>query len=148
MSETIRIVPIDLKDGIPRDAKLAAALQAYCLKEFGRELAFDYYYRLWVVLLTRAEDPDYYEVIGTSAIRYIPDCPMFHVSAPTKDKEGLRIAEQARDMMVYRLHSYLTDLGHAGSFVLIYVSQTAQRYWRRFLLKIKAEPAERFALKL
>ena len=146
---TLRMMPVDVdREGNPRDTKIGAALQAYAEKEFGAPIVFTYYLRVWVMLRMRNDDPEYYEVMGVFGLRNTPDCALFHVTAPTNDKEGLKFAEQARDMAVFRLYSYLEDIGQRGNTVLIYVSEQGQRYWRRFLSKIKATPANRFSLKI
>jgi len=143
---TLRMVPIDFKDGMPRDAKLATALQEFCVREFGAELPIGTYARVWAIVAVR--DADYYDIMGVTTIANVIDCSTFHIVPLTPDKEGLQLAEKARDLAVYRMGSYLQDLGNAGSFVLIHVSETAERYWKRFLLKIKAEPAHRYQMRI
>jgi hypothetical protein len=148
-AKTLRMTPIDVdRDGNPRDEKLGAAVQIFCQKELGEPLVFSYYIRVWALLAVRPDDADYLEVIGVTGIRNTPDCSLFHIVPLTADKPGLKLAEQARDLAVYRLYSYLEDVGQKGNTVLIFVSESAQRYWRRFLKKIKAEPANRFSLKI
>lgn len=145
----LRMVPIDLdKDGNSRNTRLGTALQEYAKREFGMPLVFAHYVRVWAIVVVRENDADYFEVMGAIGTRQTLDVPLFHVTVPSVDKEGLRIAEQARDMAVYRLHSFLCDFGNAGQQCLIYVSEKAERYWRRFLGKLKAKPANRYEITL
>ena len=145
----LRMVPVDLdKQGEARDPKLAAAVQAFAEKELGVKITLAFYYRLWAILLVKPSDPDHYCVIGLTSLRFVPDCSLFHIVPPTADREGMKIAMQARDLAVYRLHSYLEDQGHRGGNVLIYVSQGAQKLWRNFLTKIKAKPSDRFEMEI
>jgi hypothetical protein len=145
----LRMVPIDLDgQGNPKDARLGTAVQEYAKKEFGTPLAFNFYMRCWCLLALKEDDPDYFEVIGVTGVRQTLDCPLFHLTPLTEDKEGLRLAEQARDLAFYRMSSYLQDWGMSGATVLVYVSERAQRYWRRFLGKIKAMPANRFEVRI
>lgn len=149
IEKSLRITPVDLGvDGKPRDGKLATAVQEYAKKEFGREIDFTYYVKVWAILATRVVDAEYYEVIGITAIRNQADCQVFHITAPTEDREGAALAMQARDMAVMRMYGYLEDLGMRGSTVLIYVSEKAQPFWKKFLNRIKAEPANRWELKI
>ena len=141
-----RITPIDIVNGEPTDPKLHAAVQAYAEKEFGAPIVFSYHSRVWAILLLRQGDADYFQVIGVTAIRQTLDCPVFHITPPSMDKDGLRIAEQARDMAVIRMFGYLEDWGQKGNVVLIHVSETAVRFWQKFLNKIKAKPANRFEI--
>lgn len=144
---TLRMTPIDLNEkGEPKEPKLEAALQRYCEKEFGSLINISYYMRVWAIMVVRPSDPEYFEVIGVTSMRNQADCPLFHITPPTIDKAGFKVAEQARDMAVYRMYAYLEDVGMRGTSILIYVSEGAQRLWRRFLGKIKAKPANRFEL--
>lgn len=143
------MVAIDVdREGKPRDEKLGAAVQAFAEKQLGSKIVFPYYLRVWAILAIREDDEDYFEVVGVTSLRNSPDCPLFHIAPLTSDKAGLKLAEQARDLAVYRMHSYLQDAGLSGGTVLIYVSETAQRYWRRFLKRIKAKPANRFEMRI
>jgi hypothetical protein len=141
-----RMMPLDFEKDVPRDGKLFAAVQSYCEKEFGSRIDPRFYTRLWAVEALKDEDPEYSEVIGIVGIRNTIDCPTFHLSLLTPDKEGLRLAEQARDMMMYRVAAYIQDLGLRGSNVLVYVAPERERFWRRFLTRIKAVPANRYSI--
>lgn len=145
---TLKMTPIDMFEDKPRDEKLYAAMQEYSRKEFGEEINCRHYLRVWVVTCSSKDAPDCFQVVAVSALRNTPDCPMFHVTPPTEDKEGMQIAHQARDMMVMRLHGHLEDLGMRGANVLIHVSEKAERYWRGFLNKIKAKPSNRWEMKI
>lgn len=140
------MAPIDFKaDGTtPRDVQLYQAVQEYHKKEFGNELVFAYYAR--VLALLAIDEVGESKVMGLLGVRTAIDVCMFHVTSPTMDKAGLKLAEQGRDLMFYRGHSYLADLGNTGNTVLVYVASGAQRYWRRFLKKIGASPADRFQI--
>jgi hypothetical protein len=143
--KTLRMVPIDLDNGHPRDARLGTAVQEYAKKEFGAPLVFSYYMRCWAILVQAGE---YQEVIGVIGTRQTLDVPLFHLTPPSQDHEGWKLIEQARDMAVYRLHSFLVDFGNAGAVCLVYVNAKAERFWRRFLGKLKAKPADRWELTL
>jgi hypothetical protein len=142
----LKMATIDFVGKEPRDAQLYSAVQEYAKNEFGEELHFDYYARAWAALAV--EESGKYVVIGVLGIRNAIDVCTFHVTPLTMDKDGLKLAEQARDMMMYRGTAYLQDLGNSGNVVLIHVSATAERYWRRFLAKIGATPAERYQVKI
>jgi len=143
----LQMRPMDFQaDGSPRDPKLYGAAQQYAKNQFGEELVFPYYAHVWSVLAV--EESGAYAVIGLLGIRNTIDVCLFHVTPRTSDREGLKLAEQARDMMLYRGTAYLQDLGNSGSPILIYVAENAQRYWRRFLKKIGAVPANRFEVKI
>lgn len=144
----LRMTPIDLDaQGNPKDARLGTAVQEYAKKEFGAPLYFSFYMRCWAIIMENG-DSEYFKVIGVIGTRQTLDVPLFHITVPTLDKEGMKVAEQARDMAVYRLHSFLCDFGNAGQNVLIYVSEKTERYWRRFLGKLKAKPAQRYEMTL
>jgi hypothetical protein len=144
---SLKMSPIDFgQDGKPKDQRLCDALQQYAKKEFGAELVFPYYARVWAVEMV-AEDGAA-QVIGALGMRQAIDCCMFHVTPPSASKDGLRIAQQARDAMIDRGKSYLADLGNTGTEVLIFVSEEAQRYWKPFLKSIGASPANRFQIKI
>ena len=145
----LRMTPIDLdRDGNPRDGKLCAAMQVYAEKEFGHQLSVIFYRRLWVVEAWKEEDPEFSVVMGIAALRETMDCQIFHVTAPTADRDGVRLAHQARDLMVFRLHSYLSDIGLRGAQVLIYVSEQAERLWAHFFQKSKITKANRYSIQI
>ena len=144
----VRMVPVDVVNGAPKDVGLYRAVQVYSEKEFGAGVEVSYYHRVWAVVALKEEEPEYMEVIGLMGARNVIDWPLFHVTPLTQDKAGLKLAEQARDMMVARGRNYIEDLGMRGTSVLIFVSEQGQRYWRRFLKKIGALPANRFELKI
>src|SRR5690348_7867885 len=122
------MTPIDFTEkDVPKDPEIYAAVQEFHKKEFGCELKPAFFARVWAVLAYDAGRPGYFEVLGVTAIRTTADCSLFHLKPLTEDLEGYRLVEQARDMAVVRLHGYLEDLGQRGSFVLIYVSEKAQR---------------------
>jgi hypothetical protein len=138
----LRMVPIDLnQNGTPRDEKLCAALQLYCEKTFGTELVIGYYRRVWAVL---GCEGDSYTVMGAIATRLEPDVPIFHITPPTQDREGLKIAHLGVELAVYRLRSYYEDLGLRGSGVLIYVSEIAEKMWKRFFARNGITKASRY----
>lgn len=140
---TLKMTPVDFTpEGKPRDEQLRDATQAFAEKEFGDKLDFAYYARVWSVQTVNEAGET--TVIGLLGVRNAIDVCMFHVVPPSLDKEGLKIAEQARDLMFIRGHGYLADLGNTGHTVMVYVAAGAQRYWRRFLKKIGARPADRF----
>lgn len=143
---SLKMTPIDFLGDKPRDERLYAAMQEYARNEFGEEINCRYYLRVWVVVCSRKDAPEYFQVVAVSALRNTPDCAMFHVTAPTEDREGMQIAHQARDMMVMRLHGHLEDVGMSGANVLIHVSEKAERYWRGFLGKIRAKRANRWEM--
>jgi hypothetical protein len=141
------MAPMDFhQDGKPRDPQLYGAVQVYAKNQFGEELVFPYYAKVWAALAQEEGQP--YQVIGILALRNAIDVCTFHVSPPTLDKNGLRLAEQARDMMFVRGHDYIADLGNTGYPVLVYVAEEAQRYWRKFLKRIGAKQANRFEVKI
>lgn len=142
-----RMIPLDFeKDMAPKNPTLTAAVDAYCEKEFGARLDYRIYQRTWAILRVMESDPDYFEVMGVTCVRQCLDCPIFHITPLTADKEGLRFAEEARDMAVMRMYNYLEDWGMRGTNILIFVSEKAQRYWKGFLSRIKAVPANRYEL--
>jgi len=146
---SVRMMPIDFdKDGKPRFPKIATAVQEFARREFGAEVNFGLYSRVWAVLKTLDGDNDYFEVMGMTALRNQPDCPIFHIVPPTKDKDGLKMAMMARDQAIYRMHSYLEDLGMIGNKVLIYVSPEAQPSWNGLLGRRKIVPANRYELEI
>jgi hypothetical protein len=137
----LRMIPLDFtRDGKPRDGLLHAAACAFYKKEFGEEPNFAGYGKAWVVV------QDSKDVLGLAGMTSIVDVPLFHVTPPTMDKEGMKIAQAVRDIATWRLHAHLEDVGLRGSTVLIYVSPKTERFWRKYLAKIKAEPAHRYSL--
>lgn len=143
----LKVTPIDFyQDGKPRDPALFGAVQEFAKDQFGSELVFPCYAKVWAT--TIRDDDKVLRVIGLVGTRAAVDICLFHVIPPTADKEGLRIAERGRDLMYVRIHDYLEDLGHTGNTVLCFVAETAERYWRRFLLKIGARPAHRYEIEV
>jgi hypothetical protein len=143
----LRMTPVDLdKQMEPRDPRLYAALQAYAERELGGKLSVPFYQRLWAIEATKEDDPEYSEVIGVTATRFTPDVQIFHVTPPTNDREGLKLAMQARDMMVYRLASYFADSGYRGAKVLIYVSEQSEPLWKRFFKRRNIESGRRYEI--
>ena len=144
---SLRVQPVDFnQDGSPRDPRLYGAVQEYAKSALGEELFFAYYAKVWATVL--CEDGGKMQIIGLLGTRAAIDVCMFHVTPPSQDREGMRVAEAARDAMHARMRSYLEDLGHTGNIVLVYVSETAERFWRRFLGKIGARPANRYEIKV
>lgn len=133
------MVPVDFVEGRPRDEKLYAAACRYYEDQFGRKNDFRGYAKAWVAL-------DGETVVGLAGIQVAMDCSLFHCPPRNMTKEAIREAEQVRDMMIWRLHANLEDGGFRGMEVLIYVAEQAERFWRRFLKKIGARPANRYTL--
>jgi len=134
------MAPLDFVDGKPRDGLLFGKAKEYYKEQFGAEPNFLAYAKVWVVWNEKQE------IVGISGLQAAVDCPLFHCPPIQQTKEGLRAAEAVRDLMVKRLHEYLEDTGHGGQDVLIFVSETAARIWRRFLNRIGATPANRWRL--
>jgi hypothetical protein len=143
---SLRVVPIDFRqDGKPANPSLHSAVQEYAKNEFGEELNFGYYAKVHTLI---NEEADKITVMGLLGSRAAIDVCMFHITVPSQDKDGLRLAEQGRDLMFQRGQAYLADLGHTGTTVLVYVAAEAERYWRRFLRKIGAKPAHRYEVEV
>lgn len=144
----LRMTPIDLNKQTlePLDPRLHAAMQTYAEKELGGRLNVAYYQRVHCVEAVKEDDPEYHEVIGITAIRTTADIQVFHVTPPTSDREGLKLAMQARDMMVYRLASYFADNGLRGAKVLIYVSEKSEPLWKRFFQRRNIQSARRYEI--
>ena len=136
----IRMIPLDfLRDGTPRNPQLVDEAAAFYRAEFHREPEFQSFAKVWVL-------GDDNGILGLTGLVSVCDCPLFHIVPKTMDKSGLRIAEAARDLAVWRMKSHLEDSGLSGSQVLIYVSPTVERLWHRFLGRIGAVPANRWSL--
>ena len=140
--------PLDFNAaGEPVDGALHAAAQVFCEKEFGAKRDFKYYARCWAVLATKPEDSAYFEVMGLLGGRNTFDVQLFHVIPLSLDKEGMVLTHEARDKMIDRARSWCSDaLYLSGQSVLVYVDPKTERYWRRFLKQIKAEPANRISV--
>lgn len=144
----LRMLVMDFNQkGEPRDTTLYEAVQEYHKNEFGEELNCAYYARVHALVLVD-DDEKFVQVMGLLGIKNVIDVPMFHITVPTQDKAGLKLAEQGRDLMFQRGHNYLADLGNTGQPALVFVSEQAERYWRRFLKKIGAKPAQRYEVTL
>lgn len=142
----VRMTPLDFgTDGKPRDQRLYDAAEEYCKREFGTEYNFLCYSRCWIVELVGEENT---EVIGITGIWQVPDIPLFHVTLPSADKEGLKVAEEATNMMYARLDWYLADCGNRGRSALIFVAPEKERLWRRFLRRVGGKPANRYEVEV
>jgi hypothetical protein len=144
----LRLQPIDVKkDGTPIDPELFAAVVKYGKEQFGEKYEFNvsFYSRCWAVIAVKPEDPSFWQVTGLCGTRNTIDVPLFHVTPLTQDREGLKWCETARDAMIYRMRSYIQDLGIRGT-ALIFVAPVAERLWRRFLIKLGAKPACRYEI--
>src|SRR5260221_9897068 len=139
----MRMVPLDFRrDGTPRDAKLLADASDFYKDEFTVEPDFASFAKAWVALR------DDGLILGLTGVISVVDIPLFHIKPPTMDKEGLRLAEAARDMAVARIHAHLEDTGLTGSTAVIGVDPKAERFWKKFLCKIGATPANRGEMKV
>lgn len=143
----LRMTPLDFdpRTRAPLDERLYDAAQEYCLREFGKQQDFLCYIRSWVV---ERVDGETLEVVGIATIWNAPDVPIFHVTPPTQDKEGLKVAEEVTTMMCSRLNSYIADCGNRGRRTLIFVDPGKERIWRRFLNRIGAQPANRWEIEI
>ena len=127
---------------MPRDAKLLADASEFYRTEFNTAPEFTNFAKVWAIL------GDDGLILGLTGVTSVVDCPLFHIKVPSMDKKGLRQAEAARDMAVWRMHSHLEDSGLSGTNALIYVSPETERYWHRFLDRIHATPAHRWEMRI
>jgi hypothetical protein len=138
----MQIIPIEFEvgTGAPRDPHLYDALQKYFEQEFGSRQLISNNIKTWAVV---EHDNDGYKILGVTALRYMIDCPMFHVSEG-RDEETWKRAVEARDMLFNRARAFLQDQAGTGTRVMVYVAPLAQRLWKGFLKKAGAVPANRF----
>lgn len=138
----IRMHPIEFTpDGKPRDVPLHAAAVSYFKTQFGYEPDFRKYGKAWAVV-----DLESQTIVGLGGLETVIDCTLFHCPPVEQTKDGLRRAEQVRDLMVGRMMAHLEDTGFIGSQVLIYVSEMAERIWHGFFKRIGATKANRYSL--
>jgi hypothetical protein len=83
--------------------------------------------------------------MGLFGIQNTIDVPLCHITPITADREGLKFCELVRDAMIYRARAYCQDLGMTGT-ALLYVEEKHERFWRRFLKRIGARPANRYII--
>lgn len=138
-------VPLDFfpNSTNPKDPHLLDAAQKFCKEQFGEPYPFSANLKSWVVVDVNAND---YEVVGVTSTRAEIDVPLFHVKRPT-DREGMRQAEQVRDMMVTRLTHFVQDGYGTGRTVFVHIEPAVERFWRRFLKLINAAPSNRVIVK-
>jgi hypothetical protein len=130
---------------VPRDPYLAAAVDAFCEKQFGEVHDFRPYLRAWAVVLESA--PECYEVLAVGAGRNTPDFPVFHV-AEAEERDGRDLAREATACLMGRMRSFCEDNGFRRKTVLIYVAEKAQKRWASFLRMIGAKSADRFEVEI
>jgi hypothetical protein len=142
----ITIVPIEFFENStnPKNPHLFEAVQKYCEREFGSKVGLDKNLRNWAVV---SEDDSGYVIHGLTSLRFMLDCPTFHVTA-AEDKEGRELARKVRDMLMNRAAAFLQDQFGVGTRIQVHVAPTAERFWRGFLRLIGAKPANRWEVQV
>jgi len=142
------VVPIHFDpSGNPMDRNLYDAAQAFCKREFGKEVNFRGNVKTWARVKI-SDEGDGYEVVGMVALGQVIDCHMFHVKPGGEDEDSRKEARQTRDALMARAAGFIQDYAGTGTDVLVYVSEEQRPWWAGFLRMIRARPANRFIVKV
>lgn len=136
------IQPLFFKDGVATNKRLGELAQQYCDNEFGvGSVILSKYQTVWVAVKGGVgENP---RVVGVQAMGFKIDLGLHHVSNGSPVDCA---AVSAR--LVRRLHEYLMDHGFENQELLIHCAPEAEPVWHEFFERMKAEPANRFQIKV
>lgn len=143
----LKIVPIDFVNrgqGFePSEPVLYSKVQGFAREQFGAQLEFSEYQRVWAAVA------DQNEVIGVMGIAQVMDCPLFHVREPNAiDKQDKVLSLKASKELAARAISFLQDNGMTGKAFLIYIHPDQIAKWTGFLDSLGIEQAHRFRLEI
>jgi len=143
---TRAIFPVEFFEGStnPKNPHLFDAVQKYCENEFGGRIPLHGNLKAWAVV---SESDEGYTVHGLTILRFMLDCPTFHVTS-ADDEEGRELARGVRDMLMKRAAAFLQDQFGVGTRIMVHVAPEKERFWRGFLRLIRAKPANRWEVEV